>query len=314
MRTFAIVAVVEGAAPDLFEWLAFHRAVGVRHFVIYDNGLDSEAATLLKAHEAIGVTTLPCPTRIDTTPRFAAINHFLASRARLFRFAAFLGLDELLVPAPGRSIQDWIARIPPHAGAVMVNRRVFDTAEPDGNPSGLLLSRFPRSLADTECEENRVVTAIYRQGAVAAITDANLAALVQGERLMSDFSPAEPDPERPDAVLGVRHGEIRLNHYPRPSQDASAKGTQAETEPCLRTQSWIGPTLDEMRHFLAYAETVVPAEALRLRTRAGAVPELAQPVSPREHRLWRLRHLHRPRVEAAGRFVRRKIFRAPRPW
>ncbi|TGN37569.1 glycosyltransferase family 2 protein, partial [Klebsiella oxytoca] len=33
-----------------------------------------------------------------------------------------------------------------------------------------------------------------------------------------------------------------------------------------------------------------------------------------EHRLWRLRHLHRPRVEAAGRFVQRKLFGAPRPW
>ncbi|MDV2985016.1 UNVERIFIED_CONTAM: glycosyltransferase family 2 protein [Methylobacteriaceae bacterium AG10] len=314
MRTFAIVAVVEGAAPDLFEWLAVHRAVGVRHFVIYDNGLDGEAAALLKAHEAIGVTTLPCPTRVGTTPLYAAINHFLASRARLFRFAAFLGLDEVLVPAPGRSIQDWIARIPAHAGAVVVNRRVFDTAEPEGAPGDLLLRRFPRSLADTEGEANRVVTAIYRQGAVAAITDANLVPLVQGERLMSDFSPAEPDPRRPDAVLGVRHGEIRLNFYPASASADSGNGARAETEPCLRTRSWIGPTLDEMRHFLAYAESVAPAEAARLRARAGAVPELARPVAPREHRLWRLRQLHRPRVEAAGRFVRRKLFGAPRPW
>lgn len=311
MRTFAIVAVVEGAAPDLFEWLAFHRAVGVRHFVIYDNGLDSDAAALLKAHEAIGVTALPCPTRIDRAPRFAAYEHFLASRARLFRFAAFLGLDEFLVPAPGRSIQDWLARIPAHAGAVVVNRRIFDTAEPEGPSAGLVLRRFPRSLAETE--ENRVVTAIVRQGAIAAFADTHLAELVQGERLMSDFSPAEPDPHRSDAVLGVRQGEIRLNHYPR-SQGVAAKNGPAEAEPCFRTQSWIGPTLDEMRHFLAYAENTAPAEALRLRARAAAVPELARPVTPREHRPWRLRHLHRPRVEAAGRFVQRKIFGVPRPW
>lgn len=146
MRTFAIVAVVEGTAPDLFEWLAFHRAVGVRHFVIYDNGLDSEAAALLKAHEAIGVTTLPCPTRIDRAPKFAAYEHFLASRARLFRFAAFLDLDAVLMPAPGRPIDRWLARIPAHAGAVMVNRRVFDTAAPEGPPAGSCCAVSPAAL------------------------------------------------------------------------------------------------------------------------------------------------------------------------
>lgn len=313
MRTFAIVAVVEGAAPDLFEWLAFHRAVGVRHFVIYDNGLDGETAALLKAYAAIGVTTLPCPTRIDRTPLFAAYDHFLASWARLFRFAAFLGTDAFLVPAPGRSIEDWIARIPPHAGAVVVNRRVFDTAQPEGPASGLVLRRFPRALTHADRDENRVVTSIYRQGAVATINDAHMAELVQGERLMSDFGPAEPDPQRPGAILAVRHGEIRLNHYPRPAPGAAAPETRAASEPCTRTASWVAPTLDEMRHLLAYAESVAPAEAARLRARTAA-PELAQPVAPREHRLWRLRHLHRPRVEAAGRFVRRKIFGAPRPW
>ncbi|WP_438345191.1 glycosyltransferase family 2 protein [Methylorubrum populi] len=312
MRTFAIVAVVEGAAPDLFEWLAFHRAVGVRHFVIYDNGLDSEAAALLKAHEAIGVTTLPCPTRIDRAPKFAAYEHFLASRARLFRFAAFLDLDAVLMPAPGRPIDRWLARIPAHAGAVMVNRRVFDTAAPEGPPGGLLLRRFPRGLI--ESAENRVVTAIYRQGAISSIRDTNLVELVQGERLMSDFSPAEPDPHRPDAVRGVRHGEIRLNHYPRPASGLSAAGAHPETEPCRRTESWIGPTLDAMRHVLAYMDTAAPTVAAQLRTRMSAVPELAEPVAPRAHRLWRLHNLHRPRIEAAGRYVRRTIFGTPRPW
>ncbi|MCP1536062.1 glycosyltransferase family 2 protein [Methylorubrum extorquens] len=314
MRTFAIVAVVEGAAPERFEWLAFHRAVGVRHFVIYDNGLDGEAAAFLKAQAAIGVTTLPCPTRVDRTPLFAAYDHFLASWARLFRFAAFLGTDEFLVPAPGRSIEDWIARIPPHAGAVVVNRRVFDTTAPEGPASGLVLRRFPRSLAQADHAENRVVTSIYRQGAITTIADPHMTELVRGERLMSDFGPAEPDPQRPGAILAVRHGEIRLNHYPRPVPGAPPPETRAETEPCTRTASWVRPTLDEMRHLLAYVESVAPAEAARLRARSAAVPELAQPVAPREHRLWRLRHLHRPRVEAAGRFVRRKIFGAPRPW
>lgn len=308
MRTFAIVAVLEGAVPDLAEWLAFHRAVGVRHVVIYDNGIDAEAAAILRLHEALGVITLPCPHRVDCTPTFAAYDHFLASRARLFRFSAFLDADEFLMPAPGRAIDPWLARIPPYAGAVVLNRRVFDTAHPMEPDPGLVLHRFPRALAGADNGANRVVRSIYRQGALSTIRNAHREELVQGERLMSDFSPAEADPQRDDAVLDIRHGEIRLNHYPCPAPGA------AETEPCPRTTSWIGPTLDEMRHLLAYAEGVAPAEAVRLRARYAAVPELARPISAQEHRHWRLQNLHRPRVEAAGRFVRRKIFGAPRPW
>ncbi|CAO4164001.1 glycosyltransferase family 2 protein [Methylorubrum populi] len=308
MRTFAIVAVIEGAAPDLTEWLAFHRAVGVRHVVIYDNGLDPAAAALLRLHADLGVITLPCPTRLDCTPKFAAYNHFLASRARLFRFAAFLEADEFLMPAPGRALDAWLARIPAHAGAVVINRRTFDTAEPQAPATDLLLRRFPRG-ATAENADNRLVTSIYRQGAIASIRDAHWAELVQGERLMSDFSPAEVDPERPGAVLGVRQGEIRLNHYPLPSP-----GRLAESEPCPRTAGWTGPTLDEMRHLLAYADALAPAEAARLRSRYTGMPELGRPVSPQEHRRWRLRHLHRPRVEAAGRFLQRRIFGAARPW
>ncbi len=308
MRRFAIVAVVEGVGPELFEWLAFHRAIGVRHFVIYDNGLDGEAAALLATFAAIGVTTLPCPTRIDTTPVLAAYDHFLASRARLFRFAAFLDLDAYLVPAPGRSIEGWLARIPPHAGAVTVNRRVFETSTPEGPETGLVLARFPRALAEPDSAENRVVTSIYRQGALTSVTGPNRSELVQGERLMSDFSPAVSDPARPDAILAVRHGEIRVNHYPK-----AALGPRAETEPCPRTASWIGPTLDEMQHLLAYAESVAPAEAARWRARASAIQGLAQP-SPQAQRRWRLQNLHRPRLEAAGRSVRHTIFGASRPW
>ncbi|MEH3118461.1 MAG: glycosyltransferase family 2 protein [Methylorubrum populi] len=309
MRTFAIVTVCEGAVPGLFEWLAFHRAVGVRHVVVYDNGIDAEAAAVLKLHEGLGVTTLPCPTRLDCTPRHAAYDHFLASRARLFRFAAILDTDEFLMPAPGRMLDGWLARIPPHAGAVAVNRRVFDTGHPVEPDPGLVLRRFPRALAGSDRAENRVVRSVYRQGAVATIRDAHGAELLQGERLMSDFGPAEPDPQRPEAILGLRHGEIRINRYPRP-----VPGAATETEPCPRTEGWIGPTLDAMRHLLAHAENVAPQEAARLRSRYAAVPELARPVTPREHRRWRLIHLHRPRAEAAGRFVRRRIFGAPRPW
>lgn len=313
MRTFAIVTVLEGAVPGLAEWLAFHRAVGVRHFVIYDNGIDAEATATLTLHEGIGVTTLPCPSRLDCAPRFAAYEHFLASRARLFRFAAFLDTDEFLVPPPGRSLEGWLARIPAHAGAVAVNRRAFDTAQPAQPDPGLVLRRFPRALAGTDRSENRVAKSIYRQGAIAAIRDPHRAALVQGEWLMSDFSPAEADPNRPDAILGVRHGEIRINHYPSQALSQAA-GPSDGGEACPRTQSWIGPTLDEMRHLLAFADAVAPAAAAQLRARYAAVPELTRPVSPQEHRLWRLRHLHRPRAEAAGRFLQRKIFGAPRPW
>jgi hypothetical protein len=35
-----IVAIAKNEARFLLEWVAFHRAVGIRHFFIVDNGGD----------------------------------------------------------------------------------------------------------------------------------------------------------------------------------------------------------------------------------------------------------------------------------
>src|SRR3954468_17586051 len=44
----AIVAIVKNEAPYLLEWVAFHRVVGIRSFLIANNGGDDGTSELLE--------------------------------------------------------------------------------------------------------------------------------------------------------------------------------------------------------------------------------------------------------------------------
>jgi hypothetical protein len=41
----AIAAPVRGEAPYLLEWIAYHRVLGIRAFLLADNGGDDDKAT-----------------------------------------------------------------------------------------------------------------------------------------------------------------------------------------------------------------------------------------------------------------------------
>ncbi|WP_232630616.1 glycosyltransferase family 2 protein [Methylobacterium sp. Leaf118] len=300
MRQLAIVAVVRGRAPRLVEWLAFHRAVGVRDVVIYDEGPRDETAAILAAHAALGVIRVPWPEARANAHLLTPQNHFLASYARLFAFAVFLDTDEFLVPPPGGSVAAWLRDVPAYAGAVRLP--VCRFADP-GAASGLVLGGLPAAPSGPgEPERRHPVRAVYRRGAVAGFVEARVPDLVQGEWLNGDGPPtqgrAKSEPE------GIA---LQLHRY-----DATA--AVPGTSPCLRTQAWIGPTRDEMRHLLVHAQARPEGGGSWIAALQGAVPDLAEPVRPLAHRRWRWDNLNRRWLEGAVRFVQGRLRPRSPPW
>jgi hypothetical protein len=64
MTTVAICAIFRDEGADLTEWVAYHRVVGVDHFILYDNeSNDNGASVLLTGPFKDYVTVLRMPGR-----------------------------------------------------------------------------------------------------------------------------------------------------------------------------------------------------------------------------------------------------------
>ncbi|MBD9373543.1 glycosyltransferase family 92 protein [Rhizobium sp. ARZ01] len=113
----AIVACVKNEEAYIAEWLRFHRAVGIRHFILYDHGstdetvaeirrtLPPEAFTLLPW--AGGVVASKLNRLIDW--QVVAFAHAIQSYGGKYRYMAFIDADEFLLPRQGSTIEEALA-------------------------------------------------------------------------------------------------------------------------------------------------------------------------------------------------------------
>jgi hypothetical protein len=157
-KGLAACAVFRDEAPYLLEWIAYHRALGVAHFVLYDNASsDGGAALIAPSPFAAAVTIVPWPER---PPLLSAYHHFLDNFAGRFEWAAFIDIDEFLLPLQDAALLPLLDRL--HAAsAMLVNWRVFGPSGHEEPPSGLVIENYTRRLPD-EAPVNRHVKSIVR--------------------------------------------------------------------------------------------------------------------------------------------------------
>ena len=66
----AVAVCVKDEARYIEEWVRFHRAVGIRHFYIYDNGSTDETRAILSdLLDADTLTIIPWAGRMTMPPR-----------------------------------------------------------------------------------------------------------------------------------------------------------------------------------------------------------------------------------------------------
>lgn len=108
----AIAAIVRNEARYIEEWARFHHAVGVRHFVIYDDASTDATRDILRdvlAPEAL--TIIPWAQRLSDIRLGREIHNQVLSYAHAagnfgseFRWMAFVDVDEFLVPTASDSL------------------------------------------------------------------------------------------------------------------------------------------------------------------------------------------------------------------
>ncbi len=196
-----IVCIVKDEADDLPEWLAYHVALGVDHFIIYDNGSTDGSAVLLERYINHGLVT-----RIDWPiggGQLAAYNHALRMFGATAEWLAYHDVDEFLVPLQDPDIPTFLARFR-DAADVRVPRIEFGFSGHRSRPDELSIDAYTQvaNVLDLDPSLPPRVKSIVQPTAVSAI-DIHLA-----------FPADEPLPGAPTGTAEETvRGLAQLNHY-----------------------------------------------------------------------------------------------------
>lgn len=166
MPRLGACAIFRNEAPYLLEWLAYHMAVGVDRFVLYDNrSTDGGADRVRQSAFAERVTVVPWP---DEPGQLSAYAHFVAHHAARFDWVAAIDLDEFLLPLDAPSVPAMLARYDGFSG-VMVSWLVFGPSGWNRPPPGLVIESYHQRAAE-DLPLNHHVKTIYRGADVLGVT------------------------------------------------------------------------------------------------------------------------------------------------
>ena len=147
----SIAAIIKNE-PDILEWIAFHRVVGVQHFYIFDNGsTDGLEQKLTPLMENGTVTYIPYP---GSAMQDRAYNEAVRRFRYDTKWLAIIDGDEYLFPMEegellpallDRIVADYHAhpfQTGGFAGAVGVNWRDYGTSGHKTPPEGLCIENY----------------------------------------------------------------------------------------------------------------------------------------------------------------------------
>ncbi|WP_068023933.1 glycosyltransferase family 2 protein [Rhodoplanes sp. Z2-YC6860] len=150
-----IVAIAKTEAPFLLEWVAFHRAVGIWHFFIADNGGDDGTSDLLKRLDRAGHIV-----RFDFTDRhlaqLAAYDEIVPRLRGSLDLAVIIDIDEFVRPLASERVDTFFTEMfsDPNVSALALNWACYGSSGRIKPGRGLVTTRFKRR-AEQDFRSNR---------------------------------------------------------------------------------------------------------------------------------------------------------------
>lgn len=137
------------------EWVRFHRAVGVCHFVAYDNGSTDDTCDVLRRElDPCMLTIVPWAGRVVATKTDQSIDgqvlafaHAILNFGGRFRRMAFIDADEFLLPMTGTTIEEALAAVGNHPN-ISLPWHMFGTSGHKERPVGGVLLNYIRRGAN----------------------------------------------------------------------------------------------------------------------------------------------------------------------
>ncbi|MGB0177753.1 MAG: glycosyltransferase family 2 protein [Owenweeksia sp.] len=124
--------IVQNEAAILEEWVLYHLAAGIEHFMIWDDHSTDNSREILKPYEEAGIVQwLDFPYPRFTVPRqVSTYNKTIKMMMHRARWVWFLDSDEFVVPSQADSIPEVVREIEKDStiGAIAVNWLLFGTS------------------------------------------------------------------------------------------------------------------------------------------------------------------------------------------
>lgn len=153
----AICAILKNEAINILEWIAYHYALGVERFYLYDNNSTDHVHDLLSGLIQKGIVELiSWPINPGQTQ---AYDDFADRHKYRWAWAAFIDLDEFINPFGHDSLPDWLAGFE-GASAVALQWMNFG---PNGNeipPAGLMIEGYTTRFPDHHAMHGHVKTIV----------------------------------------------------------------------------------------------------------------------------------------------------------
>lgn len=227
----AIATVLRNEEHYIAEWVSFHRAVGVRHFLVYDDGsTDRTLAILRDLLPAETLTILPWrfATRdvrmgLQLNRQVLAFAHAILNFGGDFRWMAFIDVDEFILPKTGGSIEEALAGAKGFPN-ISLPWHMFGTSGHKERPSGSVTRNYTLRARDPMSRLKNVMNfkCIVDPCAVSEVSVHHFSTKEFGDRTANDAGEVFPlDQRKSPAFYSSRH--LQLNHYYTRSQEEFAR-------------------------------------------------------------------------------------------
>jgi len=144
-----VVAILKDEERFLEEWLAYHRLIGVDHFLLYDHAAEQPLEALLAPHRGY-VTVIDWskddPSLAGDTAQLRAYAHALGILPPDCSWVSFLDGDEFIVLRQHETLRDFLGEFDDF-GAIRLNWHVFGHNGHFDDPKGLITAALTRRMA-----------------------------------------------------------------------------------------------------------------------------------------------------------------------
>lgn len=143
-RGIALIAICKNESEYILEWIAFHKAIGIDHIYIYDNGSTDSTVELIQSKfsdDFITIINFP-----GIKMQYPAYNDAINNYGSLYRYLAFIDCDEFIVPSTkGVNLVeqlDSLTKKDELIGGVCLNWVVYGSSGFRKKPDGLVLENY----------------------------------------------------------------------------------------------------------------------------------------------------------------------------